>query len=95
VSTRIPQPRTKHKYRHPDWKWSFHFDGIPVFPISLNPAYVQRRSRKMPVHIVSLQSNWVIGDLISTPEKRQVARHKVRKLLEGYDASVFHSLLSG
>lgn len=37
-----------------DWKWSFHFDGTPVFPISLNPAYVQRRLCKMPVHIVLL-----------------------------------------
>jgi hypothetical protein len=38
-----------------NWKWSFHFDGSLVFPISLNPVHMQRRSCKIPVHIVSLQ----------------------------------------
>jgi FPC/CPF motif-containing protein YcgG len=76
------------------WQWSFHFDGTPVFPISLNPAYVQRRSRRMPVHIVSLQPKWVIDDLLGTPEKGQAAQDKVRKLLEGYDETPVHPSLT-
>jgi FPC/CPF motif-containing protein YcgG len=77
-----------------DWKWLFHFDGTPVFPISLNPAYVQRRSRKMPVHIVSLQPNWVINNLLGDPEMGQAAQDKVRKFLEGYDATPVHPSLT-
>jgi FPC/CPF motif-containing protein YcgG len=76
-----------------DWKWSFCFDGNPVFPVSLNPAYVQRRSRRMPVHLVAMQPKWVLDNLLGTPEKGQVAQDKVRKLLGGYDDTPVHPSL--
>lgn len=66
-------------------KWMFCFDGQPVFPVMLTPAHSQRWSRHMSVPLIALQPKWVLDELLSTPEKRQTAVAKVRKLLENFD----------
>ena len=66
-------------------KWTFCYNGEPVFPILLTPAHTQRWSRHMSVPIIALQPKWVLDDLLSTPEKRGEATDKVRKLLKQFD----------
>ncbi|KAG9687772.1 hypothetical protein KCU95_g9321, partial [Aureobasidium melanogenum] len=66
-------------------KWTFCFDGIPLFPVALTPAHQRRWSRHAPVPLVALQPKWVLDNLMSTPEKRKSATGKVRKLLADYD----------
>ncbi|KEQ97053.1 hypothetical protein AUEXF2481DRAFT_628147 [Aureobasidium subglaciale EXF-2481] len=66
-------------------KWTFCFDGIPLFPVALTPAHQRRWSRHAPVPLVALQPKWVLDNLMSTPEKRKSATGKVRKLLAEYD----------
>lgn len=66
-------------------KWTFCFNGEPVFPVMLTPAHTQRWSRHMSVPLIALQPKWVLDELLSTPEKRQVAMGKVRKLLKEFD----------
>lgn len=66
-------------------KWTFCYNGEPVFPIMLTPAHTQRWSRHMSVPIIALQPKWVLDDLLSTPEKRCEATGKVRKLLREFD----------
>jgi FPC/CPF motif-containing protein YcgG len=74
----IPQD-TNHQ------KWTFCFDGTPVFPVAFTPVHERRWSRHAPVHMVALQPKWVLDNLLRTPEKRESATAKVRKLLESYD----------
>lgn len=66
-------------------KWMFCFDGQPLFPVALTPAHQRRWSRHAPVPIIALQPKWVLDNLLSTPEKRESATGKVRKLLAEYD----------
>lgn len=66
-------------------KWMFCFDGQPLFPVMLTPAHMRRWSRHMSVPIIALQPKWVLDRLLSTPEKRESATGKVRKLLKEYD----------
>ncbi|KAK5946821.1 hypothetical protein PMZ80_000965 [Knufia obscura] len=66
-------------------KWTFCYNGEPVFPVMLTPAHMQRWSRHMSVPIIALQPKWVLDKLLSTPEKREAATGKVRKLLKEYD----------
>lgn len=66
-------------------KWTFCFDGQPVFPVMLTPAHIRRWSRHMSVPLIALQPKWVLDRLLSSPEKREAATGKVRKLLVEYD----------
>lgn len=66
-------------------KWMFCFDGQPLFPVMLTPAHMSRWSRHMSVPIIALQPKWVLDRLLGTPEKRDGATGKVRKLLKEYD----------
>lgn len=66
-------------------KWTFCFDGQPIFPVMLTPAHSRRWSRHMSVPIIALQPKWVLDALLSTPEKRVAATDKVRKLLKAFD----------
>lgn len=66
-------------------KWTFCFNGEPLFPVALTPAHERRWSRHAPVPVIALQPKWVLDKLLSTPEKRKSATGKVRKLLAEYD----------
>lgn len=66
-------------------KWTFCFDGEPLFPVALTPAHQRRWSRHAAAPLVALQPKWVLDNLLSTPEKRTSATGKVRKLLAQYD----------
>ncbi|KAF2212824.1 hypothetical protein CERZMDRAFT_90674 [Cercospora zeae-maydis SCOH1-5] len=66
-------------------KWTYCFDGTPLFPVALTPAHQRRWSRHAPVPLIALQPKWVLDRLLSTPEKRESATGKVRKLLKQYD----------
>lgn len=66
-------------------KWTFCFNGEPVFPVMLTPAHAQRWSRHMSVPLIALQPKWVLDQLLSTPDKRQAATGKVRRLLKDFD----------
>lgn len=66
-------------------KWTFCYNGEPVFPVMLTPAHTQRWSRHMSVPLIALQPKWVLDQLLSTPDKRQAAVGKVRKLLKEFD----------
>ena len=66
-------------------KWTFCFSGQPVFPVMFTPAHTRRWSRHMSVPVIALQPKWVLDRLLSTPEKREAATGKVRKLLKDYD----------
>lgn len=66
-------------------KWTYCFDGTPLFPVALTPAHQRRWSRHSPVPLIALQPKWVLDKLMSTPEKRKSATGKVRKLLAEYD----------
>lgn len=66
-------------------KWTFCFDGQPIFPVMLTPAHSRRWSRHVSVPIIALQPKWVLDALLSTPEKRIAATEKVRKLLRAFD----------
>lgn len=66
-------------------KWTYCFDGTPLFPVALTPAHQRRWSRHAPVPLIALQPKWVLDKLMSTPEKRASATGKVRKLLAEYD----------
>ena len=66
-------------------KWTFCFDGEPLFPVALTPAHERRWSRHAPVPVIALQPKWVLDKLLSTAEKRESATGKVRKLLAEYD----------
>lgn len=68
-----------------DAKWTFCFNGEPVFPVMLTPAHQKRWSRHMSVPVIALQPKWVLDNLLSTPEKRKAAQSKVRTLLQKYD----------
>jgi FPC/CPF motif-containing protein YcgG len=68
-----------------DNRWTFCFDGEPVFPIALTPAHEQRWSRHASTMVIAIQPKWVIDNLMSTPEKRENATSKVRGLLKKYD----------
>jgi FPC/CPF motif-containing protein YcgG len=68
-----------------DNRWTFCFDGEPVFPIALTPAHEQRWSRHASTMVTAIQPKWVIDNLMSTPEKREAATSKVRGLLKKYD----------
>lgn len=79
-----PWPSTVPESIH-DANWTFCFEGIPIFPILLTPAHDRRRSRYASVPIVALQPKWILDKLLGTPEKREIAQNKVRKLLVAYD----------
>lgn len=66
-------------------KWMFCFDGEPLFPVALTPGHQRRWSRHAPVPLIALQPKWVLDKLLATPEKRESATGKVRKLLAEYD----------
>ena len=66
-------------------KWTFCFNGEPIFPVMLTPAHQQRWSRHMSVPLIAIQPKWVLDKLLSTPERREAATGKVRKLLKEYD----------
>ena len=66
-------------------KWTFCYDDQPIFPVMLTPAHTRRWSRHMSVPIIALQPKWVLDRLLGTPEKREAAIGKVRKLLKDYD----------
>ncbi|KAF5551497.1 ycgG [Fusarium phyllophilum] len=66
-------------------KWTFCFNGEPVFPVMLTPAHQKRWSRHMSVPVIALQPKWVLDNLLGTPEKRKAAQSKVRNLLQKYD----------
>ncbi|KAM3414764.1 hypothetical protein BST61_g9915 [Cercospora zeina] len=66
-------------------RWTYCFDGTPLFPVALTPAHQRRWSRHAPVPLIALQPKWVLDRLLSTPEKRESATGKVRKLLNQYD----------
>lgn len=66
-------------------KWTYCFDGEPLFPVALTPAHQRRWSRHAPVPLIALQPKWVLDRLLSTPKKRDSAVGKVRKLLAEYD----------
>ncbi|EME38867.1 hypothetical protein DOTSEDRAFT_48349 [Dothistroma septosporum NZE10] len=66
-------------------KWTYCFDGTPLFPVALTPAHQKRWSRHAPVPLIALQPKWVLDKLLSTTEKREAATGKVRKLLKQYD----------
>lgn len=66
-------------------KWTYCFDGMPLFPVALTPAHQRRWSRHAPVPLIALQPKWVLDRLLSTPKKRESAVGKVRKLLAEYD----------
>ncbi|UJO25194.1 hypothetical protein CLAFUW4_14323 [Fulvia fulva] len=68
-----------------DEKWTYCFDGTPLFPVALTPAHQKRWSRHAPVPLIALQPKWVLDKLLSTPEKREAATGKVRRLLKQYD----------
>ncbi|KAH7148028.1 YqcI/YcgG family-domain-containing protein [Fusarium sp. MPI-SDFR-AT-0072] len=68
-----------------DAKWTFCFNGEPVFPVMLTPAHQKRWSRHMSVPVIALQPKWVLDNLLGTPEKRKAAQSKVRNLLQKYD----------
>ncbi|KAG5796621.1 hypothetical protein H9Q69_004371 [Fusarium xylarioides] len=68
-----------------DAKWTFCFNGEPVFPVMLTPAHQKRWSRHMSVPVIALQPKWVLDNLLGTPEKRKAAQNKVRNLLQKYD----------
>lgn len=68
-----------------DERWTFCFNGEPVFPIALTPAHDRRRSRYASNLIIAMQPKWVIDNLMSTPEKRVQATTTVRGLLKDYD----------
>lgn len=68
-----------------DAKWTFCFNGEPVFPVMLTPAHQERWSRHMSVPVIALQPKWVLDNLLRTPKKRQAAQSKVRNLLRKYD----------
>lgn len=68
-----------------DAKWTFCFNGEPVFPVMLTPAHQKRWSRHMSVPMIALQPKWVLDNLLATPEKRKAAQSKVRTLLQKYD----------
>ncbi|KAF5989788.1 hypothetical protein FBULB1_633 [Fusarium bulbicola] len=68
-----------------DSKWTFCFNGEPVFPVMLTPAHQKRWSRHMSVPVIALQPKWVLDNLLGTPEKRKDAQSKVRNLLQKYD----------
>ncbi|CEI70894.1 unnamed protein product [Fusarium venenatum] len=68
-----------------DAKWTFCFNGEPVFPVMLTPAHQERWSRHMSVPLIALQPKWVLDKLLQTPEKRMAAQNKVRNLLQKYD----------
>ncbi|KAF4993165.1 hypothetical protein FGRMN_6650 [Fusarium graminum] len=68
-----------------DAKWTFCFNGEPVFPVMLTPAHQVRWSRHMSVPVIALQPKWVLDNLLGTPEKRKAAQSKVRNLLQKYD----------
>lgn len=66
-------------------KWTYCFDGTALFPVALTPAHQKRWSRHASVPLIALQPKWVLDHLMSTPEKRESATGKVRKLLKQYD----------
>jgi len=66
-------------------KWTFCFEGTQLFPVALTPAHERRWSRHASVPLVALQPKWVLDELLATPEKRETATGRVRKLLEEYD----------
>ncbi|KAF4447663.1 hypothetical protein F53441_8809 [Fusarium austroafricanum] len=68
-----------------DAKWTFCFNGEPIFPVMLTPAHQERWSRHMSVPVIALQPKWVLDNLLRTPEKRKAAQSKVRNLLHKYD----------
>ncbi|KAF4959450.1 hypothetical protein FGADI_1671 [Fusarium gaditjirri] len=68
-----------------DARWTFCFNGEPVFPVMLTPAHQKRWSRHMSVPVIALQPKWVLDNLLGTPEKRKAAQGKVRNLLQKYD----------
>lgn len=68
-----------------DDKWTYCFDGQPLFPVALTPAHSKRWSRHASVPLIALQPKWVIDNLLATPEKRKAATAKVRNLIKQYD----------
>lgn len=67
-------------------KWTFCYNGEPLFPVMLTPSHSKRYSRQMPVPVIALQPKYILDALMATPEKRESATKKVRKLLEAYDS---------
>lgn len=67
-------------------KWTFCYNGEPIFPVMLTPSHTRRFSRHMSVPVIALQPKWVLDKLLSTTERREAATGKVRKLLKEYDS---------
>lgn len=66
-------------------RWTFCFDGEPIFPIALTPAHSDRWSRHASVPVIAMQPKWVLDKLLGSVEGRASATRKVRKLLGQYD----------
>jgi FPC/CPF motif-containing protein YcgG len=66
-------------------RWTFCYNGEPIFPVMLTPAHSRRWSRHMSVPVIALQPKSVLDKLLSTPEERNSATGKVRRLLDKYD----------
>jgi FPC/CPF motif-containing protein YcgG len=80
-----PWPKEFPQDTHSE-NWTYCFDGTPLFPVALTPAHQKRWSRHASTPLIALQPKWVLDDLLSTPEKRESAVGKVRKLLAQYDS---------
>jgi uncharacterized protein len=65
--------------------WTFAYAGEPIFPVLLTPSHSKRFSRHMSVPTIAIQPKWVLDKLLDTPEHRETATGKVRKLLKDYD----------
>ena len=61
----VPQQTT-------DSHWTFCFNGEPIFPIALTPAHDKRRSRYASNLLIAMQPKWVIDNLMSGGDLRQV-----------------------
>lgn len=68
-----------------DAKWTFCFNGEPIFPVMLTPAHQERWSRHMSVPVIAVQPKWVLHNLLGPSEKRKAAKSKIRNLLQKYD----------
>ena len=67
--------------------WTFAYADEPIFPVLLTPSHSKRFSRQMSVATIAIQPKWVLDTLLDTPQHREAAVNKVRKLLKEYDVT--------